>query len=396
MNNTFREQTTELQTIFPFKGKGVVNDRLRFDVSGLTANTEYLLSYDTTTGTFAWSTPEDVIGIDTLYTADGTLEAITRTITLVDASSIDIEGAYNEGNSFSFNLENEAVTHRISFICDDGGVYIDTKHINGDEDRTSERSISFEASGSSDAFSITDDYNDVTDDVAKSISFIVGHDLPGIQYEYTLSGTGAADESVITQLSLINEENNDYATLNLALIGTDGANFEIDLSNNSGEWSATLQMGEDLSQGINLYAAANSGDDYARVQIEPDTGNGVTLSHNSATAAAACYLNSIEGANISYNDGTNSAELVAAADAASLTYTGSSYSHILALGDTPYIIIDSAILASQSSSIIGTGAVDVTFPLIGESLYNYTVQVTLVCTAAGNGVGLSTNEAFVG
>lgn len=235
MNNTFREQTTELQTIFPFKGKGVVNDRLRFDVSGLTANTEYLLSYDTTTGTFAWPTPEDVTGIDTLYTADGTLEAITRTITLVDASSIDIEGAYNEGNSFSFNLENEAVTHRISFICDDGGVYIDTKHINGDEDITSERSISFEASGSSDAFSITDDYNDVTNDIAKSINFIIGHDASGIDYEYVLSGGGAASEAASTYLSLANEENSDYATLDLSLSGTDGASFEVDLSNNSGE-----------------------------------------------------------------------------------------------------------------------------------------------------------------
>lgn len=155
-------------------------------------------------------------------------------------------------------------------------------------------------------------------------------------------------------------------------------------------------MGEDLSQGINLYAQATSGTDYARVQIEPDTGNGVTLSHNSATAAAACYLNSIEGASISYNDGTNSAELQTGADGTFLTYTGSSYSHSIDLGDIPYIIIDSARLASQSSGITGTGAVDVTFPLIESSLYNYIVQVTLVCTAAGNGVGLSTNEAFVG
>jgi len=53
MNNDFKSQTTALQSIFPFKGKGVLNDRLRFDVSGLAANTEYVLSYDTTTHTFA-------------------------------------------------------------------------------------------------------------------------------------------------------------------------------------------------------------------------------------------------------------------------------------------------------------------------------------------------------
>lgn len=88
MNNDFRSQTTTLQTNFPLKGKGLINDRLRLDVSGLAADTEYVLSYDTTTGTFSWSTPDEVSGIDTLYTSNGSIPAATdRQVTLgADAS----------------------------------------------------------------------------------------------------------------------------------------------------------------------------------------------------------------------------------------------------------------------------------------------------------------------
>lgn len=60
------------------------------------------------------------------------------------------------------------------------------------------------------------------------------------------------------------------------------------------------------------------------------------------------------------------------------------------------VSVDGLNIHVDSDVLTGTGTVDVTFPLIGSSLYNYTVQVTLVCTVAGNGVGLSTNEAFVG
>lgn len=50
MNRNFREQTTELVVAPPFKGKGLVNDRLRFDVAGLAANTDYVLNFNKDTG----------------------------------------------------------------------------------------------------------------------------------------------------------------------------------------------------------------------------------------------------------------------------------------------------------------------------------------------------------
>lgn len=46
MNKTFKEQTTELVVAPPFKGKGLVNDRLRFDVSGLAPETNYTLTFN--------------------------------------------------------------------------------------------------------------------------------------------------------------------------------------------------------------------------------------------------------------------------------------------------------------------------------------------------------------
>lgn len=92
MEQTFRNQTTKLVTAFPFKGSGLVNDRLRLDTSGLAANTEYVLSYDTTTGTFAWSTPADVSGLDTLYSANGTIDE-QRVVTIESPNSLQFGNA---------------------------------------------------------------------------------------------------------------------------------------------------------------------------------------------------------------------------------------------------------------------------------------------------------------
>ena len=113
MNDTFRSQTTELVVAPPFKGKGLVNDRLRFDVSGLNPSITYLLSYNPSTSTFSWS-DVDSAGIDTLYSADGTI-AEART---VETGENNLTFTTTEGNITLESLVTDTYHNYVAVYAD--------------------------------------------------------------------------------------------------------------------------------------------------------------------------------------------------------------------------------------------------------------------------------------
>jgi len=251
MNNDFRSQTTTLQTTFPFKGKGLVNDRLRLDVSGLAANTEYLLSYDTTTGTFAWSTPDDVTGIDTLYNADVTITG-NRIVTFADLENglqflwdssgtpetyISASEFYAQVQTVDFYREG---IHNTTTLSIANGLFLDmipTGQVEVDpEDPTSYYKISKQSS-----FSIEEDSDN------------------GIRYEVYEQGSvnseivslSAGLDCNIEQISmqrtlLVNSENSENTLMNFQLGDTDeGFGFLVNLQNSGTTWAATEANGYD-------------------------------------------------------------------------------------------------------------------------------------------------------
>jgi len=103
---SFKYKTTELSLESPFKGKGILNDRLRFDTSGISTSNPQLLVYNPTTKAFTWN-DIDSAGVDTLYSSNGTIST-DRVVSLDYATgSLQFSDDVDEANYFYFQPNNE-------------------------------------------------------------------------------------------------------------------------------------------------------------------------------------------------------------------------------------------------------------------------------------------------
>lgn len=399
MNNDFRSQTTTLQTAFPFKGKGVINDRLRLDVSGLAANTEYVLSYDTTTHTFAWSTPAEVTGIDTLYSADGEI-AEARTVTL-DAIDLNFEGVDSE---FNIYLEDTGViTCENSFTVDGfNTTIVDTS--------TEDVTISNVIGRTADEYSVTLTHENVDADINRAENFLVS---PGtLGYTSTLSGAGITTEGSLFQVNFTNVASSDNASL-LLRNDADGGALEIAGMDASNSWTGSLAMGFNAVDGITIINTLDTvtaglgllseGIELTYENSSPVTNSSIilgedniTLTHASGTSEHTVVMAPAE-ISINFDDGTSSHIFGLGASEIVLGYNDGTNTNIMGMAEG-YVLLNNLYNRTDiAGAITGTGGVDVVFPLPStNTIYNANVMVTIICTDAGNGVGLTAGEAFVG
>lgn len=424
MNTSFRSQTTELVTLHPLKGTGKINDRLRFDVTGLVAPNTYLLTYDPATSAFSWQNV-DSAGVDTLYSADGTI-SVNRTITLDSSADLDIVGSPGSEITISTingdEVRNMALEMSAIFALGgdlDDAPYSGTTYLNLSPATTTNNVPVLEISGTfvdgdqvlpdtviqflltafnyqglSYIFEVNDNDNDIStsssiawgqadhslrasfinNDTEISTEMSLDMDPESLTMGIALASEGAGAAG-LEQAMTVAITNNEDGTGSVLSVGTDsvGGSFTVELSNSVSNFSGNIDFGED-NAGLQITV------------VDPDVSGTFTFRGDEASILCA-DTGSGEEANLTMDTG----------DGIELAYTGLTYSHSIALQNLQYIQINEYRIARGTGGLTGIGNVDIDFviPDIGNS-YNFIVQVVAYCTDAGNGIGLTTNEAFVG
>jgi len=152
-------------------------------------------------------------------------------------------------------------------------------------------------------------------------------------------------------------------------------------------------MGYDAVDGINLSSGLETVSSY----LELVSGSSKLIYDDASLTANSSVILANDSALISHTSGTSTHTFTLATDGIALLYSDGTYTNNLSLSGNYIYVNDLKIKSDLSQSITGTGGLDVSFELpTSETIYNALVMVTIICTGAGNGVGLTTGEAFVG
>lgn len=212
MNKDFKSQTTGLVTLFPFRGEGKVNDRLRLDTRGLANNISYTLVYDGSTGLTTWKNV-DPTGVDTLYSADGTISE-NRTVTLDTSVGLDIVGS--DGSLYFWTQQSNNPSIYGQLRIEPSGVTLERQF--DDLDTITASSVLSMTEG---GLSFNNTYFSSTEPRTDELLIQAGKDSNGILLQHTITGTTLPADITLRG---INDTDNTYG---LMQVGSNNIGFAL-------------------------------------------------------------------------------------------------------------------------------------------------------------------------